>query len=122
MSPPPIAGKKDIKIGLYAGSVYSVGLFRSDNENVMAEVNQRTWKEDWMGLYSFFLNEQKITDIKIPGAHNSASYTFPYMALNYQAKTQTQTITAQLNSGIRFFDLRVQKVTDSSLTSLYGVN
>ena len=49
--------------------------------------------------------------MKIPGSHNAASYSFAHETLEYQAKTQTQTITNQLNSGIRSFDLRVQEVT-----------
>ena len=30
-----------------------------------------------------------MSDIKIPGTHDAASYSFLYDILNYQAKTQT---------------------------------
>ena len=87
----------------------------------MTEVKDAsTWKQDWMATYSNFLLSQKIINMKIPGTHNAASYNFAHETLEYQAKTQTQTITKQLNSGIRSFDLRVQEVTQASIGGLYG--
>ena len=45
--------------------------------------------------------------MKIPGSHDAASYSFAHYTLEYQTRTQTQTITEQLKSGIRSFDLSV---------------
>lgn len=35
MSPPPMTGTQNISIGLYEGSVYSLGIFRSDGTTPM---------------------------------------------------------------------------------------
>ena len=35
MSPPPMTGTQNISIGLYEGSVYSLGIFRSDGTTQM---------------------------------------------------------------------------------------
>ena len=56
MSPPPLNGVQNIPIGLYEGSVYSLGIFRSDSATAMAALNQATWKQDWMYYYREFLN------------------------------------------------------------------
>ena len=42
-----------------------------------------------MGTYKYFLNSKKMSDIKIPGTHDAASYSFAHSTLSYQAKTQT---------------------------------
>lgn len=53
----------------------------------------------WM---SHLPSSTPMTVLSIPGTHDSAAYTYswPFIA------TQTMDITAQLNSGIRYFDLR----------------
>lgn len=53
----------------------------------------------WM---SHLPSSTPMTALSIPGTHDSAAYTYswPFIA------TQTMDITAQLNSGIRYFDLR----------------
>ena len=61
-------------------------------------------------------------NMKIPGTHDAASYNFASQGMDYFGKTQTQTITEQLNSGMRSFDLRVQKVTNSLFIPLMGVS
>lgn len=53
--------------------------------------------------------------ISIPGTHDSAAYTYswPFIA------TQTMDITAQLNAGIRYFDLRCG-LRDNILEMVHG--
>jgi 1-phosphatidylinositol phosphodiesterase len=64
----------------------------------------------WMSLIS---DEKCITELTIPGTHNSGSmYDVP--ALPDTAKTQCLTIAEQLNDGVRFLDIRC-KVVDSRL-------
>lgn len=48
----------------------------------------------------------KISEINIPGTHDSCTYRvqFPFLS-----KCQNSTITEQLNSGVRFLDIRVEK-------------
>lgn len=43
-----------------------------------------------------------MSSISIPGTHDSAAYTYSFPFIS----TQTMDITAQLNAGIRYFDLR----------------
>ena len=74
-----------------------------------------------MSTYSYFLNSQKMINMKIPGTHDAASDNFAHETIDYQVKTQTQTLTQQLESGMRSFDLRVQKATEASFISLMGV-
>ena len=89
MSPPPMTGTQNISIGLYEGTVYSLGIFRSDATTPMAAVNPSTWKQDWMSTYSSFLNTQKMMNMKIPGTHNAGSINFAHQTIDYQVKTQT---------------------------------
>ncbi|CZT16902.1 uncharacterized protein RCC_02737 [Ramularia collo-cygni] len=56
--------------------------------------------EDWMSR----LNDDRLmSSLSIPGTHDSATYTRPWPFVS----TQDLSIQEQLNSGIRYFDLRV---------------
>lgn len=48
----------------------------------------------------------KISDITIPGTHDSCAFRVQYP---FFSKCQSKTITKQLNSGIRYLDIRVEK-------------
>lgn len=77
----------------------------------------------WMGSISDKIKDKSINQIFIPGTHDSGTYTISpkslpapdhkYYFLNnntYRAgwsRTQNTDITAQLNNGIRYFDLRL---------------
>ena len=47
-----------------------------------------------------------IAQINLPGTHDSCAYRVQFPMLS---KCQNTTITEQLNSGIRFLDIRVEK-------------
>lgn len=58
-----------------------------------------------------------ITEINIPGTHNSCACRVQFSLLS---KCQNVSITQQLNSGIRFLDIRVQKDKDK-LKLVHGI-
>lgn len=69
---------------------------------------------NWMKTIS---NDKLLINLNIPGTHDSATYTainIPYVT------TQSESITAQLNKGIRFFDLRLNKRTKTMEDSFTG--
>ena len=59
--------------------------------------------KNWMKKLSDNIN---ITEINIPGTHDSCTCKVRYAFI---AKCQSKTIKEQLNSGIRFLDIRVEK-------------
>lgn len=68
---------------------------RTRRDHQTAEIASATWM-------SHLSSSTLMSAITIPGTHDSAAYTYswPFIA------TQTLDITAQLNAGIRYFDLR----------------
>lgn len=69
---------------------------RARHSHQTAQIASATWM-------SHLPSSTLMSAITIPGTHDSAAYTYswPFIA------TQTLDITAQLNAGIRYFDLRV---------------
>lgn len=59
----------------------------------------------------------KLSQINLPGTHNSGAFK---VNLSYFSKCQNMTIADQLNSGLRFFDIRVEKLEDE-LKLVHGV-
>ncbi len=62
----------------------------------------------WMSAIS---DEKCITELTIPGTHNSGSL-YDVSALPDTAKTQSLTIAEQLNIGVRFLDIRCKIADD----------
>lgn len=72
------------------------------------------WKKTWMKDYAAFINDKAMHNIVIPGTHDAGSTRFQYLIIDYYFRTQTEAtgILAQLNAGVRSFDLRIYE--DSS--------
>ena len=62
------------------------------------------YMENWMKYIS---DDALITDIAIPGSHDSGC-----IDMNYLAQTQDLTFAEQLKRGVRYFDIRVNKTAD----------
>lgn len=62
--------------------------------------------KDWMKNIP---DETLISEINIPGTHDSAAQ---FVQFSYFSKCQESSIWEQLNNGIRFLDLRVEKTGD----------
>ncbi|WP_048510768.1 phosphatidylinositol-specific phospholipase C [Chryseobacterium sp. FH2] len=62
--------------------------------------------KNWM---SYIENGKMLTELTIPGTHDSGTYPSNYAP----AKCQTMNFTDQLNSGIRFLDIRLKRGYDA---------
>ena len=62
---------------------------------------------DWM---SAIRGETRLTEITMPGSHDSGAkaFEFPYSAAAFVSKTQDKTIPQQLEAGVRFLDIRLE--------------
>lgn len=64
--------------------------------------------EHWMNDNWVHIKDKKLSELVIPGTHDSGTYLLD-SGINV-AKTQTTSIGDQLKDGIRYFDLRVKEV------------
>lgn len=62
--------------------------------------------KDWL---KFLSDKLYISEINIPGTHDSCTFRVQFPLLS---KCQSKTVKEQLNSGIRFLDIRVEKECD----------
>jgi hypothetical protein len=86
--------------GLCAGAVVGL-LFCSP---AVGEVSPETWMRD-LGPH---LHYRKLTNIVIPGSHDTGTYGLDGSDWDYAGtQNQSETITAALDQGVRYFDLRV---------------
>ncbi|KAF8826056.1 hypothetical protein HHX47_DHR6000760 [Lentinula edodes] len=70
--------------------------------------------DSWMTALANMKPNLRITDITIPGTHDTCAISaVPWVA------TQSMSVIAQLNAGIRYFDLRC-KLVDRSLMMYHG--
>ncbi|KAK4546773.1 hypothetical protein LTR36_001505 [Oleoguttula mirabilis] len=65
----------------------------------VARVSSRSLVEAWMSRVD---DETVLSDLTIPGTHDSAAFTYAWPFV----QTQQMDILQQLNAGIRYFDLR----------------
>ena len=79
------------------GVVINGNCFEKYKEDKLDQVN-------WMSRIS---DEKKINEIVIPGSHDSGCYNMSYLG-----ETQYLTIKEQLDVGVRYFDIRVNKDHD----------
>ena len=66
-------------------------------------------KKDVMPWMSYIHDDTKISDISIPGTHDSGA---THSIFDVAGKCQDLSIKQQLRVGVRFFDLRLQLVND----------
>lgn len=84
-------------IGIY---IASMTCFRSYSQE---NLSLKTWMKD-------VKDETKVNEIVIPGSHDAGTY-----GMSWLGATQHLTIEEQLNLGVRYFDLRVNKVNNDYL-------
>lgn len=63
--------------------------------------------ETWMHDLAPYLGSRRLSDIVIPGSHDTGTYGLIDDPISLIGKAQTEDITHQLNDGIREFDIRV---------------
>ncbi len=74
---------------------------------------------DWM---SAIRGETRLTEITIPGSHDSAAMQFEsyYQAASIASKTQNNGISRQLEDGVRFLDVRLEASGDGDAFLTHG--
>jgi RTX calcium-binding nonapeptide repeat (4 copies) len=65
-------------------------------------------KATWMHDLGSQLWSRKLSDIVIPGSHDTGTYALPDDPISLIGKAQTEDITTQLDDGFRSFDIRVK--------------
>lgn len=100
-------------VGLFAGACRlddapgePVDLSEDQGALETAHVAAATSNADWMG--QIIHSRTYLSEITIPGTHDSAATSEPD-ALPGTTKAQSASITAQLNDGVRFLDLRLRE-------------
>ena len=92
-------------VGLCVGAV--VGLLFPSLSAATVDVG-RVSTASWMGDLAGHLRFRKLSDIAIPGSHDSTTYSLPAGApWTPYGTTQYDDLTQQLNAGVREFDVRV---------------
>ncbi|MCR4831403.1 MAG: phosphatidylinositol-specific phospholipase C domain-containing protein [Pseudobutyrivibrio sp.] len=85
--------------------VILVALFVSDdNKNQTVNVNLDVPYSDTNTWMSYLSDDSYISEITIPGTHNSCAR---YVSLDYMNRCQSTSITQQLEDGYRFLELKV---------------
>jgi hypothetical protein len=74
--------------------------------------------DTWMGDIDPCIRYRRLSDILIPGSHDSVTYNLKFPIAAGFAQTQNQTLEEQLNDGVRAFDIRVSYFT----TGNFGAN
>jgi hypothetical protein len=77
------------------GSTLSTGSGGVSNATWMRDLESKLWA-------------RKLSDIVIPGSHDTGTYGLPNDPISLIGKAQTEDITSQLNDGARSFDIRVR--------------
>lgn len=80
-------------------------MLKKDPSNQLKDHGNSTF-ENWMEQIAPFIADLKINDIMIPGSHDSGCYNSASFLGKPWVKTQNYSITQQLKSGVRYFDLR----------------
>ncbi|NFX87451.1 phosphatidylinositol-specific phospholipase C [Staphylococcus aureus] len=74
--------------------------------------------ENWMSK----LDESKhLTEINMPGSHDSGSFTLTDPVKSVWAKTQDKDYLTQMKSGVRFFDIRGRASADNMISVHHGM-
>jgi len=94
--------KSLIIVAIIAVIILALGLgFGLNAKNALDNTEPTPWLSEWMGDLK---DSVYVKNTVIPGSHDAGSYGMMWMA-----ETQNRTIKEQLESGSRYFDLRVWK-------------
>ena len=109
-------GQGNDRVVCAAGSVNHITADRGDRiarsclgkgstlSNGAGGVSNATWMHDLQDK----LWARKLSDIVIPGSHDTGTYGLPTDPISLVGRAQNEDITSQLNDGIRDFDIRVK--------------
>lgn len=74
--------------------------------------------ENWMSKLD---DGKHLTEINIPGSHDSGSFTLKDPVKSVWAKTQDKDYLTQMKSGVRFFDIRGRASADNMISVHHGM-
>ena len=74
--------------------------------------------ENWMSKLD---DGKHLTEINIPGSHDSGSFTLTDPVKSVWAKTQDKDYLTQMKSGVRFFDIRGRASADNMISVHHGM-
>eukprot|EP01084_Bolivina_argentea_P161488 281100_1 len=94
------------------GSTVNEKLRKKSPKLASSSYNQQWKHTQWMGKYQHL----KITDLYIPGSHDSATYSINGLGSEW-SRAQSLNILQQLNVGIRFLDFRVMSKNNTIYVS-----
>ncbi|GGI41936.1 phosphatidylinositol-specific phospholipase C [Mammaliicoccus stepanovicii] len=90
----------------------------SYNQSAYAQEPLSASPENWMSK----IDENKhLTQINIPGTHDSGSFTLSDPTKSVWAKTQDKNYLLQMKEGVRFFDIRGRASSNDSISIHHGV-
>jgi len=92
-----------------AGRVNTNGRLLRAASSPMVGAESGGSNEHWMKDNWEHIKNKKLSEIVIPGTHDSGTYQLAWGTGGDTAKTQTNSIGDQLKDGIRYFDLRVRE-------------
>ena len=77
-----------------------------------------TSNPDWMGDLP---GELKLSELSLPATHDSMSFLFPIPPVDLIVRTQSMTLSQQLQAGIRVFDMRLYNIKDERFEMYHGL-
>ncbi|MDD6302275.1 MAG: phosphatidylinositol-specific phospholipase C domain-containing protein [Bacillales bacterium] len=108
--------KSKIKILISLGCVatliggFSIGIILNGTN---FEKYKKTSYNDWM---KYIEEDTNINDIVIPGSHDAGTYSMSWLG-----KTQSFSIKEQLQIGVRYFDIRVNKKSENDYVIFHSI-
>ena len=105
--PPPMGESKTGCLGWNASNLCLVVLQRSQLGLPPSPPPVLDGIQEWMGYYSDAINELSLTEMTLPGSHNSGTYRPEIALVSAYVRCQNESITSQLKAGIRVLDIRI---------------
>lgn len=89
-------------IALFIGILIMPSNAKINKKDVKINTDLNFSTKNWLSKID---DNVKINKINIPGSHDSAAYNIP---MSFKARCQEESITNQLNMGIRYLDIRLK--------------
>ena len=94
-------------------SAYAATTGQTNVVAIVGNAHQVKNNEHWMSDYWAHIKDKKLSEIAIPGSHDSGTYKLGWGSGINTAKTQNVSLGQQLKDGIRYLDMRVTEAAHS---------
>jgi hypothetical protein len=95
------------------GSANAATMTQTNIVAIVGNAHQVKNNEHWMSDYWVHIKDKKLSEIAIPGSHDSGTYKLGWGSGINTAKTQNVSLGQQLKDGIRYLDIRVTEAAHS---------